>query len=696
MAQLRPGSSSSGIGTVGDDQVLAKAESRREESLHVGWLDGVRGQAVWGWVVAHTLRFVLPRPHWLRLFPAQAQLPALRSFTKWMDVLGGLLLATSFNLFFFVAGAAAFMTLVHRREANRVWSLLLHKFVRYVTLLGLGCVAALPVVCIMMWQRELSLAELTMGDYTSMMYKAIGSSGGDLQLVFPLFFFLWLIYLPLFRTVRHCYQADKPRAPGSTGAGGLDLDSYNTLQNLSFCSVMGMVFFAAATPVLVLWLWFGLLAGSLVVIVGMIPGVVVLWYALCRNGQTREAGPEQQDWVLSIVLRLVSLLKRAGGHKSGLHFFLASTAIPLCIMCWANLYFSSVLVSTGVLLIYGAPFLMSYLRLPSTLSFSLPLLPSCTLWSRAIRNNNYATHQSSDAAAGKAKLEDSNVDDRAAAYTTARRDVGEVHPEAFSFWLTTEGAGGCGRVLAKGHISTAAACLLAIVAGHIAFLGSLDVVHPNVIPLAAPILGIFRMDLNKNYGIYCLAFVSASAFYIFGFMYLLFEKEGKLPAQGFFSKKRSNLFIIAFAIFSIVFLRLSLPGTKWKWILISPSLVTYSTCLQRVSFGLGNWYVLWLALQFWKYFSEGRRSDESTPTFLSSRLLFFVFITHSFWEYCLVSMLRASGLSETLPWMGQIVLLNACVVGLTFGSSWLFASYAPEGPGISDHDRQRRLRVAAE
>ncbi len=101
----------------------------------------------------------------------------------------------------------------------------------------------------MMWQRELSLAELTMGDYTSMMYKvtflihlhalwalfsawvirqfahiilchvlqAIGSSGGDLQLVFPLFFFLWLIYLPLFRTVRHCYQADKPRAPGSTG-----------------------------------------------------------------------------------------------------------------------------------------------------------------------------------------------------------------------------------------------------------------------------------------------------------------------------------------------------------------------------------------------------------------------------------------------------------------------------------------------
>jgi hypothetical protein len=46
--------------------------------------------------------------------------------------LGGLLLATSFNVLFFVAGAAAFMTMVHRREGNNgAWSLLLHKFGSY-------------------------------------------------------------------------------------------------------------------------------------------------------------------------------------------------------------------------------------------------------------------------------------------------------------------------------------------------------------------------------------------------------------------------------------------------------------------------------------------------------------------------------------------------------------------------------------
>jgi hypothetical protein len=57
---------------------------------------------------------------------------------------------------------------------------------------------------------------------------------------------------------------------------------------------------------------------------------------------------------------------------------------------------------------------------------------------------------------------------------------------------------------------------------------------------------------------------------------------------------------------------------------------------------LGNWFVLWLTIQFWKYFSEevrtgevrGRRAEaaEPTPTFLSSRILFFVFIIHTFWE----------------------------------------------------------------
>jgi hypothetical protein len=90
MAQLRGAAAGAGgLGATtggGDGSGTSTArglEGRRErdESLHVGWLDGVRGQAVWGWVVAHTLRFVLPRPHWLRLFPAQAQLPALRSFT---------------------------------------------------------------------------------------------------------------------------------------------------------------------------------------------------------------------------------------------------------------------------------------------------------------------------------------------------------------------------------------------------------------------------------------------------------------------------------------------------------------------------------------------------------------------------------------------------------------------------------------
>ena len=48
--------------------------------------------------------------------------------------------------------------------------------VRYVTLLGVGCVAALPVVCIMMWQRELSPAELVVDDYTSMLYKVLDPS----------------------------------------------------------------------------------------------------------------------------------------------------------------------------------------------------------------------------------------------------------------------------------------------------------------------------------------------------------------------------------------------------------------------------------------------------------------------------------------------------------------------------------------
>jgi len=51
----------------------------------VGWLDGARGQTVWGRVVAHCLRFLLLRPYWMRLAPPPGQLGTLvvrsRSFS---------------------------------------------------------------------------------------------------------------------------------------------------------------------------------------------------------------------------------------------------------------------------------------------------------------------------------------------------------------------------------------------------------------------------------------------------------------------------------------------------------------------------------------------------------------------------------------------------------------------------------------
>jgi hypothetical protein len=93
---------------------------------------------------------------------------------------------------------------------------------------------------------------------------------------------------------------------------------------------------------------------------------------------------------------------------------------------------------------------------------------------------------------------------------------------------------------------------------------------------------------------------------------------------------------------------------------------------------LSNWYVLWLVIQFCKYLCEGQRADQPPSTLASSRVLFFAFITHTVWEvpnlpisspmpalkrvmsdpdrqYILVSLLRVGGLSEVLPWLGQIV-----------------------------------------
>jgi len=527
----------------------------------------------------------------MRLAPPPGQLGTLVSG---LDVLLGLLLASTFNMFFFVSGAAAFLTMTHLRQeaaANCLWPLVFYKFVRYVTLAAAGCVAVLPVAVIMIWYKDWSLASVPMNDYLNVVWKK-AAGGADLHFVFPLLFFMWCVYLPLFCTVQSLHRSHE-LARGLTPNQGL-LESHQALQEMSLASVMFMIFFTVGTPVVTLCLWFGVLWGSSLFLLGCIVGGLLFWGHRCR----RTPDPEEDEWVLNILLHLVLFIKRAGGHQNSLQFFLASSAVPLFLLTWSSFYFDSVSANTGVLLIYGSPFLMASLHPPDKISLSR-----------------------------------------------------------------------------KFSLNTATACLLAIVFGQILFISSHFVVHPNIMPMGTVLFDMIQLDLNKDYGTYGFAFISSSAFYIFGFMYIFFENEGKLPQKGFFHAKQNRLSVVAICFASaIIIFALQFPGLKIKWILMSPSVITYSVRFERVCFALGNWYILWFSLQLWKYFS-GEVCEKTTPAiFVSPRFLSLVFLFHTFWAFFLASLLRVF---LKLPWIINLYVLNIGTVVLSFCSSYLLDIYLP-------------------
>lgn len=270
------------------------------------------------------------------------------------------------------------------------------------------------------------------------------------------------------------------------------------------------------------------------VIASSVPCLIIVYRSIRRNDKSTT------DPILVPLLRIVSIFTRAGGHKNAFHFFVSSTLVPVFLLLWANLYFgNSSFVSTGVILIYVVPLITACCGLPHELSVSLPiprgLLTSsmcsdkCVNPPAASGDPNWLVQNSNTASSWWSSFPGVRLSLSGSGSAVGDRDRPGVHLRV--------------------QFNTAVVCLLSVVAGHISFLAALDVLHPNVIPLAAPILGLYSVDLNKEYGLYCLAFISSSAFYIFGFLYILFEKDGMLPSQSVFGSKLST---IGFILISIV------------------------------------------------------------------------------------------------------------------------------------------------
>jgi len=191
-----------------------------------------------------------------------------------------------------------------------------------------------------------------------------------------------------------------------------------------------------------------------------------------------------------------------------------STLAPSALLTWANQYFSSYLINTGIVLIYVLPFLISAFSLPTTFTFTFSSLTSCRLTSST------SSVPRSDAA---------RFDDNPA--INSRRKSTQDGQLALS-------------------INLPLLSLLSVVIGHILIISAPDILGPDEIPAPTTIFGgllPLSKETSKSLGTAFFTTVSHSAFYVFGFAWMLFND--KLPS---FWNSSSNLLLVFYFFANIV------------------------------------------------------------------------------------------------------------------------------------------------
>lgn len=269
-------------------------------------------------------------------------------------------------------------------------------------------------------------------------------------------------------------------------------------------------------PLLWMWCWLGLAYGTLA---GLVLGASAFLLSHLARAKPSGAGA---------LLSLPALTHHAQltlGRFMEYYFDLQyewmipmSTLAPSLMLTWANQYFSSLLINTGIVLVYVLPLLTAAFPMPTAITLHFSSLTSCHVTS------TYGGASSSSSSSAARFDSDDAIDGRKAQSRAASR-------------LTLS-------------INLPLVSLFSIVAGHVLIISALDILGPDEIPSPTSFFGglvSLSPDTSRSLGTSFFTSVSHSAFYVFGFAWMLFED--RLPC---FWTACSNLSLAFYFFMNIV------------------------------------------------------------------------------------------------------------------------------------------------
>lgn len=580
-------------------------------------------------VYYHNMRFFDGKRNWLRVNPV----PPLDDIATVRHYMGAVhsvqrgILQVGLNMFFVLSGASNILSM---KEKQNLWRVVGERFFKLIVAFFFGfLIMGLPVSLIMLLYKEGTIINASADAWKEVLFTSPG------QLYFlPYMFGLWVLHLPLFCVMKACYDTNSRSLSSSTNPTSTSTTpTFDTSQRQSrHRSAWSLALFVCGTvvaPLLWMWCWLGLAYGTLA---GLVLGASAFLLSHLARAKPSGAGA---------LLSLPALTHHAQltlGRFMEYYFDLQyewmipmSTLAPSLMLTWANQYFSSLLINTGIVLVYVLPLLTAAFPMPTAITLHFSSLTSCHVTS------TYGAASSSSSSSAARFDSDDVIDGRKAQSRAASR-------------LTLS-------------INLPLVSLFSIVAGHVLIISALDILGPDEIPSPTSFFGglvSLSPDTSRSLGTSFFTSVSHSAFYVFGFAWMLFED--RLPC---FWTACSNLSLAFYFFMNICLLKWSFPDQE-GFVFVGPGYITYKPRLQRFFYVVGSWYWMWIYSQLCKY--HGNYPFQSKLQQFIRDSTFGLFIIHPVFEYLMACSMNAGWWGMNVYTWGQKALILNVV---TFGMSYL-------------------------
>jgi hypothetical protein len=345
--------------------------------------------------------------------------------------------------------------------------------------------------------------------------------------------------------------------------------------------------------------------------------------------------------------------------------------VPTVMLVWADQYFASTQMNTGIVLIFVAPILLTIVPLPPVFTIYIPLSP-IALWTLIVKGRQYS-NPDNDRFNVKSHYYPHEQLNSQKANRLNNNHTQQYNDSLWTVW----------------YINMGLMRPIIVFLGYVLLMAHHEILEPTQLPSPTSLFGMIEIS-QKNSNLiaqFFFSFVFHSSYFIIGFIIQLFM--GQMPTLPF-KGQPNNLLACATAMVTVLCF-MPVAGPLQHFVTFAGGFASYVGQIQRVLSILSSAFWIFIMLTFVKEMGNLPIIYAAEQFIYDARHI--VFYVHPIFTH-LIGFLMNGGWVPTLSWTRKVYFLYFLVLVLSHLAAYLYLRGIPLKKRVSQpNDLMLRLSL---